>query len=727
MSHYGYADARPMLEEMGYSTVLYTAQNIDELSSDLTHDRFDAVILASNALNDKTIRDVVASDKFRECFDRFLKVGKGCLVLHQLRLAQTNAVLGFLPKPLDLVRPKERDSDEVASDGNLYLTDIASSNACFLYPHYIEISKVKSQCLSFRGLKGLYWHFFDNVSRSDWDLLLYDVDKRKGERPLVAVCKESEPFRIVLCALTIDWQKQKTLLRNILTYVVEGKHNTAVVRDLENVSVTFNYFVECLKSDKYPFRIYDVQQNLSDFVKNIQAGVHTIVILDPFVDKRKLGNEVFSLIQKQVQDGKVKLIGIDSDVDLRRFYVAGKERYALRLLHDLEMRLQKELYSDGYIDGSFWSTVESLQILKGVPDVRSDFDEQTLQKTFAIANNHDRNGSYDEVFGATCALLWLRARYLGKNHRDTERTLAWIRKNVQNYEDRERALAYYTLVNVDTATKDEKESLRRLVLAQKVDQLSEIDLVAYLRAAVAIRAEGILPSIIRRLEDKQENGCWIDLATSATAVAALLDALALVRQHDQASYAKTAAPIESMIFKTIIYIQNSRKNMSEEKGVNYPWDNKASTSLKCIQAWLEFEKLMDLPVHEILDTLSSYSNVETSKSSTRTAIAILEEIKQENRKLAEDKRRLSTKVAKDKASLRLNRILWVLLLSTLYVLLSLTIYSLRIGVDSPMSRIIEGTFFEQWIFHLTFLTLLVTIFGIFPLWKRRQEGPSAND
>ena len=110
MSHYGYADARPMLKEFGYNldpnSGLYTAQNIDDLEADL--DKYDAVYFASNALNDKNIRDVVLSESFKNSFTDFLKSGKGCLILHQLRMAQDDVTLSFLPDLLSGFKPKDR-------------------------------------------------------------------------------------------------------------------------------------------------------------------------------------------------------------------------------------------------------------------------------------------------------------------------------------------------------------------------------------------------------------------------------------------------------------------------------------------------------------------------------------------------------------------------------------------------------------------------------------------
>ena len=245
MSHYGYADARPLIEELGYNVVLYTAQNIDDLASNLQ--TFDAIIYASNAFNDKTIREEIFTPEFIATFSKFLEEGKGCLILHQLRLAQTkNTTLEFLPSPLKSVQPIERPKAEKSSDGELYPTALTKTDVCFLYPNEIDINQVKTQCLNYRSLRGLYWHYWAQVENSEWDILLYDIDANDIQRSLILSSKEAAPYRIILSSLTLDWQKQTKILQNILTYIIEGKHNTAILKDYKNTSVAFEYCIECL-------------------------------------------------------------------------------------------------------------------------------------------------------------------------------------------------------------------------------------------------------------------------------------------------------------------------------------------------------------------------------------------------------------------------------------------------------------------------------------------------
>ncbi|MDD2666636.1 MAG: hypothetical protein PHD13_04100 [Methanocellales archaeon] len=721
MSHYGYADARPLIEELDYNVVLYTAQNIDDLASNLNRQTFDAIIFASNALNDKTIREEIFTPEFMNAFSSFLEGGKGGLILHQLRLAQTkNTTLEFLPPPLKSVQPIERFKNEKSSDGELFSTAITKTHVGFLYPNEIDIAQIKKQCLSYRSLRGVYWHYWDQVDNSEWDILLYDNDANGVQRPLFLSSKESKPYRIILSSLTLDWQKQTKFLQNILTYIVEGKHNTAILKDSKNTSVAFEYFIECLKSQKYPFKVYDIDQDLAILKKNIETGVHTILIFDPFIDKKTVGKELYSLIENFVLEGKMKLMGIDkTDQSLYKFFVAGRERYALRLLYDCEIKIQNEL-NKGYIDGSFWSTIESLQILNQLKEVESHFDLNTLERVFKLANEHDRDGSYDEVFGVTCAFLWLRATYLGTTSEETKRTLNWVRGHIAGFEDRERALAYQILNEINLITVDEKLELQQILSSLDVKNLSEIDLIVYLKASISIGYKDHLLSLIQRIEKLQNDGCWVDLATTASATTVLLDVLDTLKS-DPYTDSKIKTSLESLIFKSIIFIQNSlREQQLEKNNAEYPWDNKASTSLKCIQAWLKFEDIIDIPIYETIDSLKSYSETEKYKSSDKKALVILEELKSENKQVIENNIELSNKIDKleeqitrSKKVMKLNRFLLPYFLVSLYLIFTIVASSF-IHWDDSIETILRGAFIDVYQYHMGLifvLTLVYTILG----------------
>ncbi len=297
--------------------------------------------------------------------------------------------------------------------------------------------------------------------------------------------------------------------------------------------------------------------------------------------------------------------------------------------------------------------------------------------------------------------------------------MRWIQKSLKYYEDREKALAYYTLIKIGVSTNNDKNALKKILLAQqnKFDLLSEIDLIFYLKAAITINLKDVIMPIIKSLEKNQKDGFWVDLATTATAVTSLIDYLLLTNNNIESTNTHIKSRIESLIFKSIIYIQNHKEDIALRKKITYPWDDKASTSLKCIQAWQKFEELIDLPVHEIIDALKSFSSNETKKSSNKTALTILEELRDENTKLLERTSKYSIELNNSKRAARLNRVLWLSLLSCLYFILSIFIQSLIIGFNMPLEDIFFSAFIEGWTFHVPFIALIISIYGIIPLWK----------
>ncbi|MCZ7682435.1 MAG: hypothetical protein M5U28_28050 [Sandaracinaceae bacterium] len=658
MAHYGYADARPLLVDLGYGVELFTADNIDTLAVALTRSQFDAVVVGSNALNDKTIRAETERDSFRTAFRGWIRKGRGCLCLHQLRLAGSSATLGFLPEPLSSLTATVRPPGEKSADGILDCGPTASTHTLLLYPHKIDPKSVQRSALGFRSLPGLYWHYWSEVSLAEWEELLVDPRAEGGPRALLLAARdplisERDPRapRVVMSALTLDWQKQRQLLENLLIYVVEGRHNTAVLLDEDNRNTAFDYLIGTLESRRYPFKQYFMGQDPGSLVQHLRSAVHTVLVLGPFVAFERLPAELASLVRERVASGHLKLITTDEEQPVRRFSVAGRERTAFRLLQDAELRVQAELRT-GYIDGSFWSTAETLQTLEGLPEARAKYDGLVVD-ALELASAHDRDGSYDEVFGASCAFLWMRGRFLGVGSRQTVATANWIRARIDKYEAREQALAYLTLAQLGLLGEDEREALVGILSGLDPTRLSEIDIVVYLRAALASEHLAVVPGLVTALSEKRERGgAWVDLATTATAVATLIEALSRLRSG-AGTYATLKPTLEKMIFGGIIHIQEAleRSLTLGSHDPSYPWDGKASTTAKCIQAWLRFEELVDLPVHELVGALAGYDQTATTTLVGGHALAVLEELKQENACLRGDVSTHTVRLA-DEAALR---------------------------------------------------------------------------
>ncbi|WP_371194792.1 hypothetical protein [Glaciecola sp. SC05] len=718
MAHYGYADARPMLKDLAYIVELYTADNIENLQLAFSRNSFDAVIFASNALNDKTILNEVSSESFKYSFNAWLSSGrgKGCLVLLQLKLASSeNANLSFLPNQLSQVNAKVRPVNEGAAEGEFNF--IGDTESSFMgYPHFVSSESLQQTSLNFKSLPGLYWHYWSDVNPSDWEEFITDETFGEENRSLLLSSRNLPAGRVVLSALPIDWQKQRNLFENIITYVVEGEHKTAFLIDQNNHNIALGYLIGTLKSQRFPYRCYYVNQDLSELSRNLENGVHESLVLAPHVSLAHLTSALCELAKSLVRDGGLKLIVIDEDDDFnRRFSIAGRERTAKSLLSDVEVLIQSEI-KHGYIDGSFWSTAETLQVLEGIEESASYslYVDEILKQ----ADLHDKNGSYDEVFGASCAFTWLRANYLGLNDSKTEESISWIREKISDYEIREQAQAYLIFSKLGILETDEMSKLEIVLSNLNSDSLSEIDCIVFLNCCFVTSSFQSVQTLIGRLEEKQSSntGAWLDLATTSDAVSALVGLSSQLRKKEPNLYAKLKSRVEQMIFNGIIYIQDALErapNLSSSS--DYPWDGKASTAIKCINAWLLTEELIDFPVQELVDSLRKIENRAVKISSNRRALNVLKELKEENGALKKleilkevEASELRKKASKSGFLLMILGFLFYFFCTTIYGIVSSQ------GSDALLS-VIEKGFVDIWGTHLTAIAVIAALLVV--PWK----------
>ena len=744
MSHYGYADARAHIVHLSfnYDIALFTAENIHSLASDLASAHIDAVMFASNALNDKTIRQEVFSESFAIALSKLLSRGGGCLVLHQLRLAEegrdqeNQGFLSFLPGELGTVKAVARASGEKAEDGRIARTLTTDSHACFRYPAPVSIKKLTKELLGYKSLRGLYWHYWNNTPATNWDTLLIDSTFDRATRNLFLVTKGADNQRVVLCSLTIDWQKQEDLFRNVLMYVVEGQHSTAIIRHPSQLHFSFEYLISRLQSRKFPFRLYDSELELAEAAENVKSGIHSIVLLGPYLGDPSA--KEYSDFHDAAGTGKIKLVTMDAGkLANRRFTVEGRERYAKRLLLETEMKVQAELLL-GYVDHSFWATVESLQTLGQISSTWLK-NSELVSTALKLAEGHEHNwdGSYDQVFGATCALLWLRAVYLGAKAPETLRSKKWVEERFSSYEAREQALAHRVFVETGFRPSSIDE-LRALLSGLNEHGLSEIDLVEYLQASILVGDQSVVARLVVELGQRQVQGCWIDIATTASAMSALLKARTELLTARRTSI---VSKLDGWLFAALTYIQDAIYDISEEE-ILYPWDNKASTSLKCIHAWLQFEDLIEMPVHELIDSISSYAARERVIDMDKKSLAVLRVLGDENKSLSDKVRELENSLSsassfqKDAADARsayeeadkqkrIWRGLWLLTFPVaVYFTTTVIIYMFSgakdsDGIKKAFAIIFREAFGQNWLPHVAILTLVMTAIGVLIAVRKR--------
>ncbi|MDQ1144198.1 hypothetical protein QE429_001025 [Bacillus sp. SORGH_AS 510] len=659
MSYASKSDIRPLLATLGYDSSqvnLYTAHNIKKLKNDLDSGEIDAVVFSSNSLSEKSIKAEVATEIFINSFSDFLNQGKGCLILHQLNSIPKNsgeqgAAFDFLPMKSPKVVKRE---NEDVTKGELIKSRMTETHPLFTFPNTVSVEALKEYCIQ---KKGLYWHYLDYVESADWDVLLHDETEHYSRRPLLIATRESSKYRVVISSLNLDWQREEILLKNLLTFVREGKCNTAVIKDKTYNSMAFEFFLKTLDALNYRYKLYDFSDDIDEFKNQIEQGTHSIVVLGPtyldedHLEKKEWIQEIEAFLYPLISDGKIKYIGIEPDEkNLKQFFVAGREKSALRILQDTEIKLHRVLQQKKLIDDSFWSSVDTLKVHSKIKPAFTIFTEDSVNPIFTHTNkNLVEDAAYNGLLVPTSALLWLRASYLGTDAEETRKTVRWMKDALLSGQEVEVecVIALNSMLELEIETEFTTEQLTRLVSNKELSGYNEIEIVPYIKAAILLKDIDKIKQFISTLESKKnEEKLWIDISISANIVNLLLEALVMLKEHDAFTEA-IEKTIEDMVFPTVIIMQNMANKNKSESDIHFHWENKANTTLKCVSAMLKFEELMDLPVTEMVQSLLSYSQYGNLILDNQTALLIIDEYKEMNSELKKQTEDLEAQVKEE--------------------------------------------------------------------------------
>ncbi|MGH3889566.1 MAG: hypothetical protein ACRDSZ_23900 [Pseudonocardiaceae bacterium] len=735
MAHYGYADAQNLLLELGYSPTLYTAHNIQSLAAPTAEKKYDTIIIASNAMNDRKIRSELSSPTLATAIESYLSDGGGLLCLHQLGLASASEGrrLPFLPENLRKVSLQRRPPQERADKGAISIPQAGQQHVIALYPNQVTSESLRRISLGFQSLPGLYWHYWTHADLVDWDTLVID-DSTAPQRPLIISSKETDVCRVVLSALPLDWQRQRYLLENVLTYVVEGRHSNALIADDATSTAEFSYLVDVLRSRRLPFRVYGVSVNQDQLARNIFNQVHSTLLLASESVLGRLEQNLQQIIWTSVEKAKLRLLTLgqlgESEGQLT---VRNRRPFAVSLLRRLQIQVQAELLS-GYIDGSLWSTAEALRSLSRINELQladaANFSS-LIGKVLEQISDHDRDGSYDETFGATCAALSVRVRYLGPTDESVKASMAWLRARIDRFEGRERALFYETLAESNCLSDAERVQLVNLLDSLRIDQLTQTDAISFLRAAASINHVNVMPALIAALAQNAHKQDWSDTATAAGAASILIeseDQLRAASGHvvrmetfEQSRRLKTEAITE---IQDIVY-------RAAKSDTPYPWDGKASTSAICLEAWLRFDSQLVTPVYDAVEALTEGNSFSALEASDRTAMSALEQLKEQNQDLQarvinyehqvtvirSHRRRISRTIV-------LFRILAGIAVFALYIASVLIVVAVTDGTKARAS-LLSDSFVSPWTFHLTIASVIVASlavpWGRLLAWSKERE------
>jgi hypothetical protein len=338
------------------------------------------------------------------------------------------------------------------------------------------------------------------------------------------------------------------------------------------------------------------------------------------------------------------------------------------------------------------------------------------------------------VFGAARAMVrqprWLRAQYRGPDSEETQRSAAWLRAALPHYDPNDRALAYMTFGRLGALTDDDRADLESAASALDPKQVNETTLVQYLRACLTA---GLSPAVVAALSEalvdaQPEDGVWIDLTTTATAATALLYARAVLAEDDE--HEALVGRIEAAALNAVVFIlRQLARSETSTRPHPYPWDGKASTTVKCLQAWLKFDELQDLPVFDLIENLRRSDITATEYASSRTALGVLQETNEENAELraleARTREELATEretTEKQSGQLRFWRIATGAAGLLFYLVAALLVAAL-FNEDGDLGDVLRSAIVDGWPFH-TAIAVPLLLWVVRAVRGRGEQEPA---
>lgn len=593
MMRYSWADIRPIIYNMNYEYDSFTAENIDTFFVELNKNKYDAIVIAANACNDSNVLSKL--EKNKKQVEEYLYNGGGLFVSFQMRLANQESY-SFLPHEFDVRCVNRIVMDENPKQGSIDINIDNNKHTILFYPNEIGIETINHQCLHNDNVEGLYWTYLESIEEGKYDTVLEDatIDSRK----LLLVSRETEKPRIVIASLSLDWQMHSDLLSNVLDYAVKGRPITAIIRKRGISTFDFNYLISNYESRKMAITVYSTDKlNIN---KN-KSHIHDVYILDPSWNKKEI-NKFIKENKEEIQNGKYKVILFDDKSILPTYSVIANFKSYKGVISSVLVWLQS-LYdtSSPYWQGSFWRTYDVLFafVYFGIPI--TIFKDQIISEL----DKHDKNGSYDEVLGATCAMYqiykWL---FEGEKNERIERTEKWILANMDSKTLFEKATAIDTLVSNGVILDDDiLNSTKDSIMQQVLQTNNEFAVYRYCKSLYTCGFFVEANQIIEKFHQMQDNrqGKWINLANTAAILDLLLDMyISIDNVHREI--------IEQMILRGVSYI----KSHYDEKLAS--WQLDASCSAKCIVVLEKFEKLIELPIDLALaDTEHSLKWISVNK------------------------------------------------------------------------------------------------------------------
>ena len=585
MRNYPYADIRRNLTEMNFEVVSVTRDNLDEFIP-LMNESLNCILFSSNSLGDAKIYEFVCGQEFTEAFDAYTANGGNVVILHQIKLRDVENPLPFLGLENLHIKSeyKKEESKRNAKENFLELGNSLAEHY-LSFPNKIDLQKLNNHCITNSALEGYYWTLLEG-SEQDWRPILVD---RNGNRVISRMYNR----RVVFSSMLLDYQGHFDLLENILINLMTN-HMSLAILDKDNVdNLGFNYFLNSLENKRLYYKRYlDNEEERQALLYNMKLGIHSAVLTNA-----NDADEIAQEIKDVAKAHGVKLIQVKGDDrGADSFRVHSIDRSTSLDFGKLEMRIKKELES-GYIGNSFMKTVEvlmRLMELQGQKKTRGHYDETSVSHALEKIYSHiEKDGSFDQTFGASCKALWMFGTFLGSKNNYTQK----CKRYVESYEPRggirEEIEKYIVLAMFQENPKEYmrlhcQERIQK-VIDSDYAAITEFDFLSIMRAALIVGDEDMLMELLDFVQDNTKaNGEFFDLYTTSVMCTFLIDFYNKVENQQRKN------SIRGLLFEQIMYVQSAgHDHMSIEEEVQY------------VCALYEFESEVSFPVSDITELILS--------------------------------------------------------------------------------------------------------------------------
>lgn len=679
MLRYGWADIRPSLESSWCRWDAYTGEDIGEFMHNVEKGVYDAIVLATNACNDLAVLSCLEENK--GILAQFLSGPRGLFISFQSRLLGRNSY-GFLPDELD-VRAIKRI--EHGTEGTLSGPYPDGGHSLLRYPRAIDIESVRQQCTQNEFARNLYIGYLEALDPSNYEPAILDPSYSVSRALLLCSRTDLVP-RVVITSLPLDWQGHDELLHNITQFVVQGMPLIGVLERTGQSSFDFRYLVANLRLNKIPFAEYS-QSRLS--FKGLPLDIHKFLMLDPAWDSKDIVDSDLDQFVPALRGGS-KLYYFDrlDSGDAVVSTAGGAKNLDLMVRNALIWLMSK--YSEGTWEKSFWTTMDVLETLRYFGYPTEPLSDQVL----AFVQPHDRDGSYDEVLVASCALLKLYAWFLGREDERYQRCLQWIDARIDRAPLYELATVIETLIDLGEKV-DEGLQRRWLdhVLASLNSLSNEFRLYRYAKTLHACHFDDACRRAVHKLAPLQDDfGRWINVPHTASIVSLLIEL-----EHTEP---KADERIERMTFNGILYV---KENYTPER---YSWNDNVLATAKALRAVKAFEEKISFPIDELILSLQGSRGYTRSYTALDIATQLNLHIQEDRAKLAkrvaeigEGKARLSElyerEISESKKLERITAFVCAIMAPLVAFSLLLTLYVLQKKGGGPVFGFL-GMFLREW-------------------------------